>query len=119
MTASELLTPAPFGKYLLHHVTEQMTALYDEFSKAHTAVLYVPPAAEMKYEDRMLDIAKRIRQAGPDVAIIVRPNMNRQSDRATWVGMTWVVGCCAGVLRICFSPGIGGQNLQVIPARHW
>ena len=85
MPASELLTPAPFGRYLLHHVTERMTALYDEFSRAHIAVLDVPPAAEMKYEHRMLNIVNRIIQAGPKVALIVIPNMARQSERATWV----------------------------------
>ena len=85
MAASELLTPAPYGRYLLHHVAERTTALYDEFSKAHITVLDVPPAAEMKYENRTLDIVNRIVQAGPKVAMIVRPNMNRQSDRATWV----------------------------------
>ena len=65
MAASDLLTPASFGRYLLHHVAERMKALYDEFSQAHVAVLDVPPAAGMKYADRLLDNVNRIRQAGP------------------------------------------------------
>ena len=85
MSASDLLTPAPFGRFLLHQVADRMTALYDEFTKAHLAVLDIPPAAEAKYELRMLSIVKRILQAGPKVAILVRPNMRRKSDRATWV----------------------------------
>ena len=48
-----------------------MTALYDEFTQAHLAVLDIPPAAEAKYEFRMLSIVKRILQAGPRVAILV------------------------------------------------
>ena len=62
MAASNMLMPAPFGRYLLHHVAERTKALYDEFSQAHVAVLDVPPAAEMKYEDRLLDIVNRIRK---------------------------------------------------------
>ena len=65
MAASDLLTPAPFGRYMLHHVADRMTALYDEFTKAHFAVLDVPLAAEMKYELRMLSMVNRILQAGP------------------------------------------------------
>ena len=85
MSASDLLRPAPFGRFLLHQVADRMTALYDEFTQAHLAVLEIPPAAEAKYEFRMLSIVKRILQAGPKVAILVRPNMRRKSDRATWV----------------------------------
>ena len=85
MAASDLLTPAPCGRYVLHHVADRMTALYDEFTKAHFAVLDVPPAAEMKYEFRVLSMVNQILQAGPKTAIFVRPNMRRNSDRATWV----------------------------------
>ena len=56
MSASDLLTPAPFGRFLLHQVADRMTALYDEFTQAHLAVLDIPPAAESKYELRMLSI---------------------------------------------------------------
>ena len=64
MSASDLLTPAPFGRYMLHQVADRMTALYDEFTKAYFAVLDVPPAAEMKYELRVLSMVNRILQAG-------------------------------------------------------
>ena len=85
MSASDLLRPAPFGRFLLHQVADRMTSLYDEFTQAHLAVLEIPPAAEVRYELRMLSIVKRILHAGPRVAVIVRPNMRRKSDRATWV----------------------------------
>ena len=70
MAASDMLTPAPAGRYLLHHVAERVKALYDELSQAHVVVLDVPPAAEMKYEDRLFDNVNRIRQAGPQVGYL-------------------------------------------------
>ena len=42
MAAADLFSLAPTGRYLLHSVVGQMTALYDKFSKAHAAVLDVP-----------------------------------------------------------------------------
>ena len=42
MAAADLFTPAPMGRYLLHNVVGQMTALYDEFSKAHVVLSDVP-----------------------------------------------------------------------------
>ena len=73
------------GRYLLHNVVGQMTALYDEFAKAHVVALDVPPIAEARYEHRLLDVVTRIRQAGPHVAVVLRPNMRRNSDKALWV----------------------------------
>ena len=42
MAAADLFALAPMGRYLLHNVVGQMTALYDGFSKAHVVVLDVP-----------------------------------------------------------------------------
>ena len=82
---TETLKPAVLGRYLLHDVVGQMTALYDEFTHAQIAVLEVPPAAAPSYESRLLDVITRIRSAGPHAVVIVRPSVRRKTDKALWV----------------------------------
>ena len=85
LPAADALAANVLERYVLHDVMGRLTALYQEFSQAHVAVLEVPPSVSPSYEHKLLDVISRIKAAGPEVAVIVQPSMRRRSDKSLWV----------------------------------
>ena len=71
--------------YLLHHLLASVKLPLDELAHAHLAVLKVPPLTQQGFEHNLLRMVSKIRQVGPQVAILVFPQERRQAQTALWV----------------------------------
>ena len=71
--------------YLLHQLLASVKLPLDELACAHLAVLKVPPLTQHGFEQNLLRVVSKIRQVGPQVAILVLPQERRQAQTALWV----------------------------------
>ena len=71
--------------YLLHQLLASVKLPLDELAHAHLAVLKVPPLTQQGFEHDLLRMVSKIRQVGPQVAILVFPQERRQAQTALWV----------------------------------
>ena len=71
--------------YLLHQLIAAVKLPLDELSHAHLVVMKVPPLTQRGFEHSLLRAVSKVRQVGPQVAIIVLPQERRQAQTALWV----------------------------------
>ena len=71
--------------YLLHSLLVATKLPLDELSMAHLVAMEVPSKATIGFERLLLRLVQQTRAAGPQVAVIVAPQLRRQAQTMTWV----------------------------------
>ena len=71
--------------YLLHSLLVAAKLPLDELSMAHLVAMEVPSNATLGFERLLLRLVQQTRAAGPQVAVIVAPQLRRQAQTMTWV----------------------------------
>ena len=69
----------------LHELLASVKLPLDELSSAHLVVMEVPPAALSGFEHSLLRLIVKIRELGVHVAVVVQPNLRRQTQQPFWV----------------------------------
>ena len=71
--------------YLLHSLLAATKLPLDELSTAHLVAMEVPSKATIGFERLLLRLVQQTRAAGPQVAVIIAPQLRRQAQTMTWI----------------------------------
>ena len=85
VAASHAIAANVVGSIPLHEALASVKLSLDEFVRAHLVIMEVPPASHVGLVHQLLRLVSRIRALGPHVAIVVQPNLRRQTQQPYWV----------------------------------